>query len=644
MLDEVSYENTRILAKLCHHLHLISTKAEKNKMPPDNLAIVWAQNLLKPRVETPATILGDVLYVNDLAAKLIAEASFFFSEDAMLRRKSEWEVMQSNPEAFKRKEEEKKEQKRKKELAEKEREKEDKGGGAGEPNYDMYEVRYKPPKSLTYKAMRLQVSYEAGVKLMDNKNEVKEHYTPDQIRWVASPVSDTVSIDFGSHRSLNNGFLIVKTPRAKELLGVLSEIRERAKGDEVQRRMVQMNNPQVKWNDDDEVKRRKENKRKINDEWMVDFMAKPQNGNISTDDRKQLRKSLTVRYAIKKKDNPVRAAIQEMQLKDNKMADFFNQMVNKVKSGNYTLKQLDTWLKWIGSRIFGKGGGSSDIPKELLDMAEEDSADEASSASSASPSSSTSTSPSLSMKEAREVAGGGSDIIRPKVTPDQLARVGNRPVAHSAPSLPMGRSVIVKRPPVLPPGRSVIVKQRSFEGKSQYIPNVGITNHTVPRDTSNNNHNKDNNYKLHRSDEGDVDRLTPIKPKAGSAIAASRTPPIPPRANRNGLVSSYPSPPPNTTSLSATASLPAIPTTSPSKIPPPVPQRDRGKSADSSPSSSPPIANGLISPRNKILTSYIPTHPHVPQHGTPTTTGLSAIPAGSKSVRPPRPARMGNDK
>eukprot|EP01087_Luapelamoeba_hula_P021944 TRINITY_DN7767_c0_g1_i2.p1 TRINITY_DN7767_c0_g1~~TRINITY_DN7767_c0_g1_i2.p1 ORF type:complete len:255 (+),score=40.48 TRINITY_DN7767_c0_g1_i2:191-955(+) len=98
LLDELPYSNFILLETLMAHLYYVSSKSDANKMPPENLAIVWGQNLLKPKVETPATILGDVMSVNTFASHLIASYPFFFSANKLVERRQAWEEQQATPE------------------------------------------------------------------------------------------------------------------------------------------------------------------------------------------------------------------------------------------------------------------------------------------------------------------------------------------------------------------------------------------------------------------------------------------------------------------------------------------------------------------------------------------------------------------
>eukprot|EP01128_Nolandella_sp_AFSM9_P003400 TRINITY_DN1461_c0_g1_i1.p1 TRINITY_DN1461_c0_g1~~TRINITY_DN1461_c0_g1_i1.p1 ORF type:complete len:450 (+),score=85.29 TRINITY_DN1461_c0_g1_i1:174-1352(+) len=66
------------LAVLCEHLKKISSHSDVNKMTVDNLAIVFAPNLLRPLVETTDTILGDAKYATDVIAALIDDWESFF--------------------------------------------------------------------------------------------------------------------------------------------------------------------------------------------------------------------------------------------------------------------------------------------------------------------------------------------------------------------------------------------------------------------------------------------------------------------------------------------------------------------------------------------------------------------------------------
>ena len=50
-------------------------------MSPDNLAIVFAPNLIRPRVETPASMMAEMPSAISVIAALIAEAEQIFRKD-----------------------------------------------------------------------------------------------------------------------------------------------------------------------------------------------------------------------------------------------------------------------------------------------------------------------------------------------------------------------------------------------------------------------------------------------------------------------------------------------------------------------------------------------------------------------------------
>lgn len=53
--------NSRVLHKLLGYLHRVASHSAENFMTPQNLAIVFAPNLLRPKVESPLVLISTML-------------------------------------------------------------------------------------------------------------------------------------------------------------------------------------------------------------------------------------------------------------------------------------------------------------------------------------------------------------------------------------------------------------------------------------------------------------------------------------------------------------------------------------------------------------------------------------------------------
>jgi len=71
VIDSLPIGNRAILMVLMQFLHLVMNKSQKNKMSSQNLAIVFAPNLIQPAEQSFEKILGDSDVVNDLIRSLI---------------------------------------------------------------------------------------------------------------------------------------------------------------------------------------------------------------------------------------------------------------------------------------------------------------------------------------------------------------------------------------------------------------------------------------------------------------------------------------------------------------------------------------------------------------------------------------------
>ncbi|KAL6077685.1 Rho GTPase-activating protein 15 [Balamuthia mandrillaris] len=76
--------NILILSFLFRHLNFMAV--EKNHitlMKSSNLAIVFGPNLLRPKVDTPQTLIGDARFINQLVTMMIERSYDFFSDERM---------------------------------------------------------------------------------------------------------------------------------------------------------------------------------------------------------------------------------------------------------------------------------------------------------------------------------------------------------------------------------------------------------------------------------------------------------------------------------------------------------------------------------------------------------------------------------
>lgn len=69
-----------MLSSLFGFLLFISRQSAQNKMTPENLAIVFAPNLIRPKVETPQSMMSEMPNSISVVASLIAEQERIFDE------------------------------------------------------------------------------------------------------------------------------------------------------------------------------------------------------------------------------------------------------------------------------------------------------------------------------------------------------------------------------------------------------------------------------------------------------------------------------------------------------------------------------------------------------------------------------------
>jgi RhoGAP domain len=69
------------LKKLFAFLRAVADRSSVNKMTPQNLAIVWAPNLIRPKDLNPFVTLRDLKFVTDTTMWLIEQYHTVFSED-----------------------------------------------------------------------------------------------------------------------------------------------------------------------------------------------------------------------------------------------------------------------------------------------------------------------------------------------------------------------------------------------------------------------------------------------------------------------------------------------------------------------------------------------------------------------------------
>jgi len=78
LLHLLPKNNLMLLICICDLLKEVSTYSQINKMTPDNLAICFAPNLLRPPNESIGTVLGDAGFANGLIRSLILHSQVLF--------------------------------------------------------------------------------------------------------------------------------------------------------------------------------------------------------------------------------------------------------------------------------------------------------------------------------------------------------------------------------------------------------------------------------------------------------------------------------------------------------------------------------------------------------------------------------------
>lgn len=73
----------KILETVVRYLHEVATFSAQNFMTANNIAIVFAPNLLRPKVETPLTLISDAGHVTALIASLIQDCDTYFPKVAV---------------------------------------------------------------------------------------------------------------------------------------------------------------------------------------------------------------------------------------------------------------------------------------------------------------------------------------------------------------------------------------------------------------------------------------------------------------------------------------------------------------------------------------------------------------------------------
>jgi hypothetical protein len=68
-----------MLSSLFHFLLEVSSHSSVNKMSPDNLAIVFAPNLIRPKVETPTSMMSEMPSSISVIASLIGHYDEIFA-------------------------------------------------------------------------------------------------------------------------------------------------------------------------------------------------------------------------------------------------------------------------------------------------------------------------------------------------------------------------------------------------------------------------------------------------------------------------------------------------------------------------------------------------------------------------------------
>jgi hypothetical protein len=81
LLWQVPNAHYASLKKLFAFLRAVADRSAVNKMTPQNLAIVWAPNLIRPRDLNPFVTLRDLKFVTDTTMWLIEQYHTVFSED-----------------------------------------------------------------------------------------------------------------------------------------------------------------------------------------------------------------------------------------------------------------------------------------------------------------------------------------------------------------------------------------------------------------------------------------------------------------------------------------------------------------------------------------------------------------------------------
>jgi len=93
-------DNFALLDALCEFLMEVSTYSNENKMTPDNLAIVFAPNLVRPRVETPSSMITDMPASIAVISQLIQHhPAIFKAEGSKQEGGAEQEQQQQQQEA-----------------------------------------------------------------------------------------------------------------------------------------------------------------------------------------------------------------------------------------------------------------------------------------------------------------------------------------------------------------------------------------------------------------------------------------------------------------------------------------------------------------------------------------------------------------
>eukprot|EP00013_Stygamoeba_regulata_P009938 CAMPEP_0177672272 /NCGR_PEP_ID=MMETSP0447-20121125/25231_1 /TAXON_ID=0 /ORGANISM="Stygamoeba regulata, Strain BSH-02190019" /LENGTH=259 /DNA_ID=CAMNT_0019179885 /DNA_START=205 /DNA_END=981 /DNA_ORIENTATION=- len=78
LLPSLPLANLHCLSRVTGFLKLVSEFEEFNRMPAKNLAIVFAPNLLRPRVDTPETIIADARFITEAVTLMIENHPLLF--------------------------------------------------------------------------------------------------------------------------------------------------------------------------------------------------------------------------------------------------------------------------------------------------------------------------------------------------------------------------------------------------------------------------------------------------------------------------------------------------------------------------------------------------------------------------------------